>query len=248
MFASGVLKDGEWLPVDNFARDGKYTLAYTYRSPRCASKYQMGSRGVLKDGKHVSEPIYAEPSKEQQAGRVLRGAGSGAGQPHGPAAEAGGLHGPRMGRLHRFHGREICQRRSQAGMGQPAAGFLSAIPHPPPGLAAGHVEEADHLFLHRAAQPGNRRESEVYRGSAGGLVAGMRFAHRRWHGRRADGAAGGGTARQDVQQASLVGMAGDVVPVNNNTESAKWGRCRISCCRSMPGFRTRGCPMPPASR
>ncbi len=68
MFSSGVHKDGEWLPVDRFATDGTYTLRYTYRSPKCALKFPMGSRSVVKNGKPVIEPIYAEPTKEQLAG------------------------------------------------------------------------------------------------------------------------------------------------------------------------------------
>ena len=75
---------------------------YTYRSPKCALKYQMGSRGVVKNGKHVSEPIYAEPSKEQLAGVFVGALESAPVVVSGAADEAGRPYRPRMGRFHRL--------------------------------------------------------------------------------------------------------------------------------------------------
>lgn len=65
LFAPLVEKDGQWLPLNGFRKDGKYTLSYTFDSPRMAARYETGSRNQ-DDGK--VEPVYTEPTKEQRAG------------------------------------------------------------------------------------------------------------------------------------------------------------------------------------
>lgn len=67
-FASWTQKDGKAIAVDGFAAEGKYSLTYTYRCPKCPERFDMGTRTTEKDGKRIEEKIYAEPTKDQRAG------------------------------------------------------------------------------------------------------------------------------------------------------------------------------------
>jgi hypothetical protein len=65
-------KEGECTANDGLAKEGKYSLVYTFRSPKCPERQVTGSRLVEKNGKQQNEQIIQETPKE-----VLEGAWSG---------------------------------------------------------------------------------------------------------------------------------------------------------------------------